>query len=724
MRRVAIEVRGVVQGVGFRPFVHRLAIAHGVSGFVRNDTDAVRVEAEGEALDAFVEALRGGAPGEVRSIDVRDLPTVGDTSFAIVESDPGGQRAMTIPADLAPCAECLAEISDPGARRYRYPFTNCTRCGPRYTIVEALPYDRANTTMRDFALCDECAREYRDPGDRRFHAEPIACPRCGPRLACDLERAAAAIANGEIVALKGVGGYQLLCDARSEAAVERLRTRKQRPAKPFAVMFPSLEQAREHAEVDDAAAHALLSPAAPIVIVPGRGTLARGVAPTTRFVGAMLPSSPLHRLLLDAVGAPVVCTSGNLTEEPIATDDADAVARLGGIADLFVGHDRPIARAVDDSVVRPPHVLRRARGLAPVPLPRGGGPTVLALGAHLKSTVALAHGDSYVVSQHLGDLESLASRALLEQTVRDLCAFLGARPDVIACDLHPEYASTLFAERLSRELSVPLERVQHHHAHVAACVAEYGLEGPVLGFAWDGAGLGDDGTIWGGEILLCEGARFERVAHLRPFALPGGDAAAREPRRAALGVLYEIFGERAFEMLPRFTDEEQRVLSKVLPRAPRTSSVGRLFDAVAAIVGLRDRCSFEGEAAMMLEEGAADGPYDPYPLPITGRSRSRLHVDWEPLVRAILQDSDVATISARFHESLAVAAAAIAERADVREVVLSGGCFQNVRLAARVRERLERAGHVVYSPAVYPPNDGGIALGQARVATERWKERS
>ncbi len=718
MRRVAIEVRGVVQGVGFRPFVYRLANAQGIAGFVRNDTDAVRIEAEGDDLDAFLTALREGGPGAVRSIDVRELAAHGERGFSILESRRDGDHAMTIPADLAPCAECLAEIADPAARRYRYPFTNCTQCGPRYTIVEALPYDRAHTTMRAFAMCEDCTREYRDPLDRRYHAEPIACPRCGPTLQGDL----AAIAEGKIVALKGVGGYQLLCDARNEAAVQRLRARKRRPAKPFAVMFPSLDELRAHAFVDDDAAAALLSRAAPIVLVRGRGTLAPAVAPTTRFIGAMLPSSPLHKLL---VHVPVVCTSGNLSEEPIATDDRDARERLGTIADVFVTHDRPIARAVDDSVVRPGQVLRRARGLAPVPLARRGGPTVLALGAHLKSTIALGHGDAYVVSQHLGDLDTVASRALFEATIRDLCAFLGAEPEVVACDLHPEYASTLFAH----ELSIPIERVQHHHAHIAACMAEHALEGPVLGLAWDGSGLGDDGTIWGGEVLLCEGARAKRVAHLRPFALPGGDAAAREPRRSALAVLHAIYGDRAFKLLPRFTAQEERVLSTLLPTSPRTSSMGRLFDAVASILGLRDRCTFEGEAAMMLEEAAGDVACDPYatfPSEPRAKASGPRIIDWEPLIRAIVEDrdrgEDLAVISARFHESLAAIASAIAE--GTHTVVLTGGCFQNLRLATRVRERLERAGHVVYSPREYPPNDGGIALGQAFVATERWKERA
>jgi hydrogenase maturation protein HypF len=760
VKRLAVRVSGVVQGVGFRPFVHRAATARGLAGSVRNDGQGVVIDVQGADSDveAFVAALRNEAPPAARvlGVDVEPVPLGALPGFCIAASETGaGATRPCLPADLAPCAECLRELADPADRRHGYPFVNCTQCGPRYSIVQGLPYDRERTTMRGFALCGACAAEYHDASDRRYHAEPIACPRCGPRLRlvapsgavrarddAALAGAVRAIAEGAVVAIKGVGGYQLVCSATRESTVATLRARKHRPDKPFAVLFASVDQVREHGVVSANDERLLWSREAPIVLVPrreggSRTPLAVGVARSTGWLGAMLPASPLHRLLVDGQGEPVVCTSGNRAEEPICHDDAEALARLADLADVFLTHDRPIARPVDDSVARASpaggvEVLRRARGWAPIASKREAvEPTVVAVGAHLKSTVAVASGTEVVVSQHLGDLGSPEARALLERTVHDLTTLLGATPQVVACDLHPDYASTLYAEQLALDLGARLERVQHHHAHVAACLAEHGVQEPVLGLAWDGAGLGLDGDLWGGEALVVEGAMARRIAHLRPFRLPGGERAAREPRRSALGILSEL-GAEVGDGWSRdhFSREELPVLAKLVAtatHAPRTTSVGRLFDAVAALAGLRDRSTFEGQAPMELEMAAEDVPVrEAYAIPVRTGGQPWV-VDWEPLVRSVLLDrargEPLSRVSGRFHAGLAAAAVEVARLADVPRVVLSGGCFQNRRLATDVRASLERAGFDVLSPSAYPPNDGGISLGQAWVATQRWKDQ-
>lgn len=753
-QRLSLTLRGVLQAVGFRPFVRRLAGQLGLSGWVRNEAAGVQLEVEGDAerVRTFVDALRRRPPpgAIIVTLISRQVDPRGDSSFEIRGSRAGSARGAGLPPDSAPCDDCAREIATPGERRYRYPFTHCTRCGPRWSVALALPYDRARTTLRSFTLCDDCAREYDDSEDRRFHAQPIACPRCGPRLtALDatgstiasgedaLAAAAQALREGRICALKGVGGYQLLVDATDPPAVARLRGRKRREEKPFAVMFPSLAALRRDCHVTDDELHALLSPAAPIVLVrrSRSSSLAAEVAPNNPHVGAMLAASPLHQLLVSDVGRPLVCTSGNLASEPICIEDAEALVRLGAVADLFLAHDRPIARPLDDSLARigPAglELLRRARGFVPRSFPRTeDGPTVLCLGGHLKSTIAVAAGREIVVSQHLGDLECESARALLARTARDLLRFLGARPEVIACDLHPDYASTRLAEALAAELDVPLERVQHHHAHVAACAAEHGLAGPVLGLAWDGVGYGVDGELWGGEALVCEGARALRFAHLRAFRLPGGEAAIREGRRAAAGALHAMRGA-AFSAIAAawFSPRELAVLGAMLERglnAPRTTSIGRLFDVVAALAGVRDRSSFEGQAAMALEY-AAEEVDDAAPYPLVLRGSAPIVVDWEPLLREVVADRrrgvPATVVSARFHEALAWLAAELARRAGVPTVVLAGGCFQNLRLAASARRRLAAAGFTVHSPSLAPANDGGLSLGQAWVVTRRWQER-
>jgi hydrogenase maturation protein HypF len=748
MPRLRLQVQGVVQGVGFRPFVFRLARELGLDGWVQNRPEGVLIEVQGAggALAAFPRRLQAERPRAAVLQRVRADPmpeALRGEPFRILPSEREGRRRASIPADLALCPDCAAEIRDPAARRFRYPFTNCTACGPRYSIVAALPYDRPRTAMASFPLCADCRKEFEDPGDRRFHAQPVACPRCGPRLAFQgsadgpgteggaaLAAALDLLRRGGILALKGLGGFQLLADARSQAAVQRLRDRKGRAEKPFAVMFPDPEALRAACAVGPAGLAVLTGPEAPILLLPRREGcgLAPAVAPDNPDLGAFLPYTPLHRLLLDDFGGPLVCTSGNRSEEPMATGNAEARLRLGDIADGFLDHDRPVLRPLDDSVGRMEagtlHLLRRARGFAPLPLPMEGAP-VLALGGQQKATVTLLAQGQAVVSQHLGDLGSARGLALLERTAEDLLDFLKAKPGRLACDLHPDYASTRVAEALARRLGLPLLKVQHHHAHVAAAMAEHGLRGPLLGLAWDGSGFGPDGTVWGGEALEVDEAGFRRVGHLRPFPLPGGERAVREPRRSALGLCLECLGEPG-PAAAAFTRAELEILGRAAGRgvnAPRCSSVGRLFDAVASLIGIRAGAGFEGQAAMALEfqarQGRASGAYriplaagqaDPAPL-------------LEALVRDLRRKAPVPAMAFRFHAALAGLALAFAEAAGLEQVVLTGGCFQNSLLAELCRERLASRGFRVVRPAMFPANDGGLSLGQAWVAARAPMER-
>jgi hydrogenase maturation protein HypF len=757
MIRLAITVQGVVQGVGFRPFVHAAATARGLSGWVRNRTDGVRIEVEGPAprVEDFRRALEREAPPAARlmRIDVEEQPLHREKDFRILDSDPRAPPRPSVPADLATCPECLGEVASAGERRFRYPFTNCTRCGPRWTIIESLPYDRARTSMKGFALCAACEAEYRDTRDRRFHAQPVACPACGPSVRlltpggtrlgegeAALRGAVEGVLSGRVLALQGLGGFQLLVDATNPEAVALLRQRKRRPEKPFAVMFPSLESLRAACVLTSEEEAVLTSPAAPILLLRKRSSegtkavVAGAVAPGNPWLGALLPYTPLHRLLLELAERPLLCTSGNLSDEPLCIGPTEALERLHGVADLFLVHDRPILRPVDDSVARMGPdgllMLRRARGYAPLPLSLGAGtPCLLALGGQLKGTIALTAGAQAVVSQHLGDLGSVEGSRLLERTVEDLLRLLEARPVAVACDLHPDYASTRLGERLATSWGVPLLHVQHHHAHIAAGMAEHGLSGPVLGLAWDGAGLGTDGTLWGGEALIVEGARFRRVAHLRPFRLPGGERALREPRRAALGLLHALDGPAGTTHLREgFTPREADVLAAMLGRglqSPITTSMGRLFDAVAALSGVRAQAGFEGQAAMALEFAAGEeGAVEPYPLPL--RDGEPAVADWEPLIRALLVDRErgapASLMANRFHAALASLAEAIALRAGLPQVVLAGGCFQNLRLLRDTQARLRARGFEVWTPRQYPPNDGSLSLGQLAVAARQYEE--
>ncbi len=753
IQRLAIVVRGVVQGVGFRPFIYNAARRCGLSGWVQNEADLVRIEVQGrqQQLDTFCRMLREGHPPqarldsvEVSQVALRDEP---DAQFEIRSSAAVSTPRPTIPADLATCTECLAEIRDPAERRYGYPFTNCTNCGPRWSIIGQLPYDRPRTSMAAFRMCAACSAEYHNPADRRFHAQPIACPECGPHLRfigteqeqvadCDEEavrRTVAALRAGQIVALKGLGGFQLLVDATNAEAVARLRQRKRRPHKPFALMMADVDQVRRRCLLRKEEAEVLVSAQAPILLLRRRSDpdavddVAGEVAPGNPFLGVMLPHTPLHHLLMQSLARPLVCTSGNLSEEPMAVETDEAIERLGPIADVFLVHDRPIVRPVDDSVARwsPDglQILRRARGYAPLPirLPRAG-PTILALGGHLKNTVALSLGDLVIVGSHIGDLDNVLSLEVHREAVADLLRFFDTVPDAVACDLHPDYATTHHAEQLAARWGVPLFRVQHHHAHVAACMAEHCLEGPVLGVAWDGTGYGPDGTVWGGEILLCHGAAIRRLAHLRQFPLPGGDKAVRQPRRSALGVLFELAGRDALRWAePWFSPAELQLLAGAMERrvhSPRTSSAGRLFDAVAALCGLSAEISFEGQAAMQLEFLADAEHADAYPLPLSDTMPAV--ADWGPMIEALLADRrrgvPVSQIAARFHNALAHLVLAAARRWATGPVVLTGGCFQNALLTEKTVHLLRAEGLPVFLHHEVPPGDGGIALGQVLVA--------
>ena len=758
--RLRLAVRGAVQGVGFRPFVFRLAEELRLTGSVHNSPQGVFIEVEGarDVLEKFLFRLAAEKPPRsfIQSLEPVWLDAVGLKKFEIRPSENSGDKSALVLPDIATCPDCLREIFDPANRRFRYPFTNCTHCGPRFSIIEALPYDRANTSMKKFALCPACRAEYENPRDRRFHAQPNACPACGPRLELwsaagekifggnkALLAAAQAVRRGKIVAVKGVGGFHLFVDARNEKAVRRLRERKQREEKPFALMFPAISSVKNACEVSALEERLLCSPEAPIVLLRRRPAseisnfkfqIPENIAPKNPDLGVMLPSNPLHHLLLLELDFPVVATSANVSDEPICTDEHEALGRLHGIADIFLVHNRPIVRHLDDSVVRVmlgrEMVLRRARGYAPLPIrleskvqsPKSK--VVLAVGAHLKNSVALAVGENVFISQHIGDLETEAAHRAFRQVAGDLPKLYGAQPELVAADLHPDYLSTNFAQASGK----PVFGVQHHVAHVLSCIAENEIPLPALGVAWDGTGYGTDGTIWGGEFFLVTDEKVERVAHLRPFRLPGGDKAVKEPRRAALGLLYELYGEAVFEMdhlapLREMPPVEMITLKGMLQRrfnSPLTSSVGRLFDVVAALAGVRQQMRFEGQAAMELEFAigglATDARYD---LPLVTRHPS-LVLDWSRMVTAILADVRgrvyVREISAKFHNALAGAVVEIARKFGQPRVALSGGCFQNRYLAERTVTRLRAEKFQPYWHQRVPPNDGGIALGQVAAA--------
>ncbi|TDT96387.1 hydrogenase maturation carbamoyltransferase HypF [Azorhizobium sp. AG788] len=747
-----ITVRGIVQGVGFRPFVWRLARRFGLAGSVSNTGDAVRIHLAGPAAarEAFAVALVAEAPPLARVEQVTRVPAapVEGAEFNIAESGAGAVSVGIVP-DLATCSACRAEIADPKARRFRYAFTNCTDCGPRFSIVEGLPYDRPRTTMRAFALCPDCRREYDDPADRRFHAQPIACPACGPRLRfgalegdAALAAAASALKAGAILAVKGIGGFHIACDATREAVVADLRRRKQRPTKPLAVMVADLAAARALAEVSELEAEALSDPSAPIVLLRRHldGSLAPSVAPRQSHVGLMLAYTPLHHLLLAGVGGPLVMTSANKANAPQVFRDEDAETALAGIVDGLLTHNRPIARRLEDGVVRVAakgvRVMRRGRGQAPRaldwPADFEGAPPILALGSDLKSAACLSHGRKALLTHHLGDLDTPAVEEEFARALADMAEVFAHHPEAVAVDLHPGYRATQFGTALAAERGLPLLAIPHHHAHIAATLAENGWlrsAGPVVGLALDGLGFGEDGTLWGAEVLVCDYRESRRMARLAPIALAGGDVASREPWRALLAHLDAAVEEGGFpaNLLDGKPLATVRAMIAKGLNAPLASSAGRLFDAMAALLGLApDRLSFEGEAAMALEACAGDIAAAPYPMAVR-EADGLMELDPAPLWRAALADRAAGVpapaMAARFHAGVAAAfadlAAWVAEGQGLSTVALSGGVFQNARLLDDVAARLSAHGLTVLLPGDVPANDGGLAFGQAAIAAAR-----
>lgn len=732
-------IGGQVQGVGFRPFVYRMAHRLGVFGWVRNLSGRVEVTAQGDPdrLEAFARALLHEAPPLARPVMVseRSLAPRVLAAFTIRDSVVSPCGDVHLPPDYFACDECLAELRDPGSRRYRYPFINCTQCGPRYTLIDRLPYDRPNTAMAAFELCAECRREYLDPLDRRFHAQPLACPTCGPQAVfrrpgeaavrgdAALSACVEALRRGEITAVKGIGGYHLLCDARSETAVARLRLRKNRPHKPLAVMVPwrggdGLDWVRRVSRPDGAASALIAGPQRPIVLAAKRGDspLPPSIAPGLDEVGLMLPYSPLHHLILDDMDGPLVATSANISGEPVLTDAWEAEARLADIADVFVHHDRPIRRPADDSVYRViaghPRPLRLGRGHAPMELTLPVPVTVptLAVGAHLKDTVALAWGDRVVVSPHVGDLGSPRSGIIFDKVISDLQAIYKVDIEHVVCDAHPAYTSS----RWARDLGLPVTEVFHHHAHAAALAGELGLDKDLLAFTWDGTGMGEDGTLWGGEALLGQPGRWRRVASFRPFALPGGDKVIHQPWRTALSLGWEMAMEMPCE------DPGVNLMRAAWQsglNCPHTSAVGRLFDAAAVLCGLIRETSYEGQGPMMLEAACDSAAGDALTLPLTRDDQGLWRSDWSPLP-AMLMDTrlSVARRAMAFHRALAAAllqqAVVVREEYGVNNVGLTGGVFQNRVLSACAAEMLRARGFNVYLHAEIPCNDGGISYGQ------------
>jgi hydrogenase maturation protein HypF len=756
--RVGVRITGTVQGVGFRPFVYSLAARLGLSGFVGNDSDGVFAEVEGApaAVAEFLAAVRRDAPPLARIDEVvaKDMQPYGRPGFTIAPSAPGARRTALVSADSAMCADCLAELRDPGDRRHKYPFINCTNCGPRFTIVTDVPYDRGSTTMAPFAMCARCAAEYHDPADRRFHAQPVCCPACGPRLSLrgpdgspkagdPLAAAAALLRDGRVLAVKGLGGYHLAVDAASEPAAAALRARKHREDKPFAVMAAGLAAARRLCEVDETAAALLTSPRRPIVLLPRRpGTVAAAVAPGNRQLGVMLPYTPLHHLLLEAVGGPIVLTSGNRSDEPIAYDDEDAFARLAGIADAFLTHDRAIHIRTDDSVVRlggvagsglagsqgREAVIRRSRGYVPEPVTVRAGfrRPVLACGGELKNTFCLASGDRAFVSHHIGDLENAATLRSFTEGIAHFGRLFGIEPELVAYDLHPEYLSTKYA----LDLDMDSCGVQHHHAHIASCLADNGHDGPVIGVAFDGTGYGADGTLWGGEFLVADLAGFERAGHLAPVPMPGGAAAIRQPWRMAAAYLRAAFPggtPTGLDVIKR-NERNWAAVTSMAERgvnAPLSSSAGRLFDAVAALLSVRDTINYEGQAAVELEQLADPGETGTYRCEITGQGP--FLIETSGLVRAatgaLTEGAPAPLIAARFHNGIAAliedGCVLARERHGLDTVALSGGVFQNLLVTERAAARLAARGFRVLLHSRVPCNDGGLSLGQAVVAGAR-----
>ncbi len=750
--RRKITVQGVVQGVGFRPFVYGLASRLGLGGTVRNDTTGVVIDVEGEpaSLETFLQALVAEAPplAVIERVAAERKPVRHSTTFAIEKSEVQDEKAVFISPDVATCPDCLREMADPHDRRYQYPFLNCTNCGPRFTIIIGVPYDREQTTMAGFAMCPACRAEYEDPRDRRFHAQPTACPACGPGLRVTdsqgnevpvddpLAFLGARLQEGKIVAVKGLGGYHLSCDALQDEVVRELRRRKHREAKPLAIMVPDLDTVRRLCEVSAVEAKLLTSPRRPIVLLRKRDDcpIAEEVAPRNRYLGVMLPYTPLHHLLMRRTARPLVMTSGNLTEEPIAYEDDDAVGRLSGIADYFLTHNRPIHMRCDDSVTRVVMgrelPLRRSRGYAPLPIRLSTPFTmpILACGGQMKNTFCLARGEYAFLSHHIGDLDDYRTYRSFVEGIEHFKTLFDITPEAVAYDLHPGYLSSQYA--LSLE-GLPRIAVQHHHAHIASCMVENGCEGPVIGVALDGTGYGSDGRIWGGEFLVADYSHFERLAHLEEIPLPGGDQAIRQPWRMAGAYLHHVYGDAMegldLDFIRRLDRRVWQVIRQMMARgvnSPLTSSAGRLFDAVAALLSLRDEVQYEAQAAVELEMLADGTPSEAYPFRILGGQRPMV-IETKGIIKGVVEDltkgEPAPLIAAKFHATLGEiiieVCCRIRELTGRGQVALSGGVFQNVRLLTETVAQLAAAGFEVYTHSRIPPNDGGIALGQAAVAS-------
>lgn len=747
--RVKISIQGAVQGVGYRPFVYNLASELDLNGWVLNSSEGVFIEAEGDRkkLEEFIIRLDKDKPSIsfIQSFEHSYLDIIGYTDFKIIHSNDSGDKTALILPDIAVCDNCLEEIFNPEDRRYLYPFTNCTNCGPRFSIIEKLPYDRFNTTMKIFEMCEECRKEYENPKDRRFHAQPNACPKCGPHVELRdnkdvilsshheaIKEIVNAIKAGKIAAVKGIGGFHLICDAENDDAVNKLRRRKHREEKPLALMYPNIERIIKDCRVSDLEKRLLLSSESPIVLLNRNRnitSLANSIAPGNPYLGIMLPYSPLHYILMKELNIPVVATSGNLSDEPICIDNHEAYERLKGIADIFLIHNRPIKRQVDDSIIREMYnreiLIRRARGYAPLPIRiKQSLPQLLASGAHLKNNIAVSSDRNIFLSQHIGDLETPEAYNAFERVIDDLTCMYDIKPEAIACDLHPDYLSTKYADASGKNV-IP---VQHHFAHIISCMAENEIEGRVLGVSWDGTGLGTDGSIWGGEFLKVNKNEFDRFAYFDTFKLPGSDKAIKEIWRIKAGLLFEIYGEECFDkyyyLFNNIDKNDINVVKKMLINginSPFTSSAGRLFDAVASIIGISERANFEGQAAMNLEFAIGNTKTDDvYTFHILEGEMSYV-VNCASMIEEIIRDSkekDKSYISAKFHNTLAQIILSIAHLSKEEKIVLSGGCFQNKYLTERAINLLKNNGFRVYWHQRVPPNDGGISLGQIIAASQ------
>lgn len=768
IQRVRISLFGMLQGMGFRPFIYQLANEKGLKGWVQNSTQGATIEAEGPAdnLNSFLSKLKNcPSPIYIQSLQTSFLRPIGDETFKIKSSETSGKKLSWVLPDIATCNDCLNELFDTSDRRYLYPFTNCAQCGPRYSIVESLPYDRPRTSMNQFPMCKNCQNEYNSPENRRFHAQANACPHCGPKVELwdksgailfaenkALSEAINALNAGAIIAVKGLGGFHLMTDARNDQCISNLRQRKNRDEKPFAVMYPSLKKIKQDCIVSDLEENLLLSSSAPIVLLrrshQTKEAVSRLTAPGNPFLGILLPYTPLHHILLKELSFPIIATSGNRSNETLCTDENEAIVRLQGIADFFLVHNRPIVRHVDDSIVRvvaeKKQILRRARGYAPWPiaLKKSLQPT-LAVGGHLKNTVAVIKDNNAFISPHIGDLENLQTTDAFEKTLNSVGILFDSQPQIVACDYHPDYASSTFTEKFKGNRL----RVQHHVAHILSCMTEHELRSPVLGVAWDGSGYGLDGTLWGGEFFHITENSFRRLACFKPFPLPGGEKAIKEPRRSALGILFQLFGDSAFERIEiknSFSKQELSILHNMLTKkinCPMTSSCGRLFDAVSAIVNIRQICNFEGQAAMDLEFLVDDSsmqesytfesipPAPKNSTPAVGKTQNNVYdlnleniLDWSPLLIALLNDLEtnvkLPTISLKFHNALVNSILKMANQIGEKRVVLSGGCFQNRVLTENAIRELNQNSFKPYWHQRVPPNDGGLALGQ--LAATAW----